>query len=341
MKDQADRGTATSIKPGRPSLYDDVAGTTHTSEVFSILDALEAPAKKSMAVRWVLGLGVISVLGVVLLFYSAKRAEGSFARQSNLVLWTQALDWKSDKATLREPEALTTLPTVDTDMVPKTAQGYTSPAVATVVEVSPASLESPTAATLDGDKQDQQATRSVDTDIKTSAAQIADASTPLPAIQPSSRHAGQESNTKAKSGKSKSVRPASSPAIRSSAKATHAPTMQRPGKKTDRDVELIAALLSHVGVAGNGMREPASVPARKANAMTRESPMAAPGKNGGMLNLRRDVVLQSAGDTTDTLVKRCEALGFFEGQLCRLRICSGLWGKEAACPASNLDRSDS
>jgi hypothetical protein len=48
---------------------------------------------------------------------------------------------------------------------------------------------------------------------------------------------------------------------------------------------------------------------------------------------RDEEELRAQGETTEALVKRCLALGFLEGQLCRIRICSGLWGKDSACPS--------
>lgn len=48
-----------------------------------------------------------------------------------------------------------------------------------------------------------------------------------------------------------------------------------------------------------------------------------------------EVVIRTQADTTESLVQRCGTLGLIEGHLCRARICSGLWGKDAACPAGS------
>jgi hypothetical protein len=58
------------------------------------------------------------------------------------------------------------------------------------------------------------------------------------------------------------------------------------------------------------------------------------------VDFNRDIVLRTSGESTNSLLKKCDALGFFEGQLCRLRICSGLWGKEDACPAGVMVERD-
>ena len=56
--------------------------------------------------------------------------------------------------------------------------------------------------------------------------------------------------------------------------------------------------------------------------------------------VERDIVVRNAGQSTEALVKRCRALGFLEGELCRIRICSGLWGSDPACPNNNNRASD-
>ena len=45
----------------------------------------------------------------------------------------------------------------------------------------------------------------------------------------------------------------------------------------------------------------------------------------------RDVVERRDGNSTDSLLRRCQRLGGAEAGLCRARICSGQWLHEAAC----------
>lgn len=106
-------------------------------------------------------------------------------------------------------------------------------------------------------------------------------------------------------------------------------------KRKDADVDLIAALLSRVQ---NKPSKPDSVgaaekPAQAIAATAARSPELHASLGGRTGN--SDVVIRTQGDTTESLVKRCGALGFIEGQFCRARICSGLWGKDAACPLSS------
>ena len=60
-----------------------------------------------------------------------------------------------------------------------------------------------------------------------------------------------------------------------------------------------------------------------------EAGISSPGR------MDRDIVVRNVEQSTESLVKRCRALGFLEGELCRLRICSGLWGIDPACPNGN------
>lgn len=98
----------------------------------------------------------------------------------------------------------------------------------------------------------------------------------------------------------------------------------RPAKAAsprDPDVDLLEALVSHVAGSGRGRAAPAPTPR-----------LAAPPDAGPA----RDVVLQQDPPLpTGELVQRCMQLGGLEARLCRARICSGLWGRDPACPASS------
>lgn len=47
------------------------------------------------------------------------------------------------------------------------------------------------------------------------------------------------------------------------------------------------------------------------------------------------VVERTAGASTADLIRKCEEFGPLEGLLCRIRICSDLWGIDPACPAQS------
>jgi hypothetical protein len=121
--------------------------------------------------------------------------------------------------------------------------------------------------------------------------------------------------------------------------ARHATSKPRPHhttarRKDDRDVDLIAALLTRVSAAdtveksakSTGTPKNRNTPARQKNSST----------VGSSDKPNRDLVLNQAHVSLSTLVRRCRTLGLVEGELCRLRICSGSWGKDPACPASGL-----
>ncbi len=98
-------------------------------------------------------------------------------------------------------------------------------------------------------------------------------------------------------------------------------------KKADKDVALIATLLSHV-----------AQPAKDKNAAAvRQRPVDEPvsSKRARSVDKDREVVLRDAGESLESLVSRCRTLGLIEGELCRLRICSGMWGKDPACPSGS------
>lgn len=105
----------------------------------------------------------------------------------------------------------------------------------------------------------------------------------------------------------------------------------------DKDVNLLAAVIAHEKNNTQG-----SAPLAKNTANTRstaktsnaavaqasEKPARPPATGN------RDVVARGAAEPTDSLLKRCSSLGFLEGQLCRMRICSGQWDTDMACKAT-------
>jgi hypothetical protein len=334
MKNPVGSESATSKKAEWPSLYDSASGTGPASEVFSILDALDAPAKRSGVAKWMLFLLVIALLGAALLVYSANKAGVSFARQLELTTFTQLFGNKSEEELPDESRVAGTLSSMDIATPSTTTKTDTpQPAQTSVVFSSPSTPS-------DGE---QQGATAMEASVVRPVVDIAGtlAAVSEPAISPSVKHAIHESQKRTTPATSKPVRQKSTSKDRTSAKPSRTPKSHVHGTRNDRDVDLIAALLSHVSVAGSDRRELSSVSARKTNSLSGERLSGPLSKKGSTPDSSRDVVLQSAVDTTDTLVKRCQALGFFEGQLCRLRICSGHWGKDAACPVNSLDRSDS
>lgn len=106
------------------------------------------------------------------------------------------------------------------------------------------------------------------------------------------------------------------------------PGSARRGKShADRDVDLIAALLSRIS--------PESADAKMNVVST--APAAALARPAGTRKTRPSLAQKSSGKQafSEALVAqaaRCNALSLFEAELCRLRICSGEWGKVPGCP---------
>lgn len=108
---------------------------------------------------------------------------------------------------------------------------------------------------------------------------------------------------------------------------------------TDRDVALLTALVAH------GSPPPAQRSAPQTTRQAHPSPRTAENTPKGTKNVQsasaatavktrepnRDIVERNPNDTTDALLQRCKQLGFFEGEFCRWRICSGRWDSDAAC----------
>jgi hypothetical protein len=109
---------------------------------------------------------------------------------------------------------------------------------------------------------------------------------------------------------------------------------------SEKDVNLLAALLAHNGdfsIQPNpASRPPVRVKAGTAAAPQKTNALDSPPPEKvarASAAPSREVVERQASESTAALLKRCGALGFIEGELCRVRICSGLWDTDAACKA--------
>ncbi|QAU34564.1 hypothetical protein [Janthinobacterium sp. 17J80-10] len=103
----------------------------------------------------------------------------------------------------------------------------------------------------------------------------------------------------------------------------------KSGEK-DGDVELIAALLNRVSgkpdaLAGEVPRKSRPDEVRKSTPSTTQKN---PRKGAG----RRESIGARPVDTAQAQLERCNTLGFFEAEMCRLRACTGRWGSDPGCP---------
>jgi hypothetical protein len=123
-------------------------------------------------------------------------------------------------------------------------------------------------------------------------------------------------------------------------KSRTAGTSKTPAEAPDKDVNLLAALLAH----NNGLAGPPS-PSARPLVTAKPGTTPAPQKTSAVdlpaservanasARPSREVVERQPSESTAALLRRCGTLGFIEGELCRIRICSGLWEADAACKA--------
>ncbi|MEQ6341809.1 MAG: hypothetical protein M3A44_09195 [Gammaproteobacteria bacterium] len=96
------------------------------------------------------------------------------------------------------------------------------------------------------------------------------------------------------------------------------------GQTADRDVALLEALVAHA--TEQPVRAPESP---KKSAKNNQQPVSTTIAKTREHN--RDFVERKPNDSTESLLQRCKQLGFFEGEFCRWRMCSGRWDSDAAC----------
>lgn len=102
-----------------------------------------------------------------------------------------------------------------------------------------------------------------------------------------------------------------------------------PGSITaDRDASLLAALVAY----SEGRPAAEIQGSNKSRSASQPQGAMATASNERTFDPKRDVVTREGSVSTAELVRRCRMLGFFEGTLCRMRVCNNQWGKDPACP---------
>ncbi|TCV81096.1 hypothetical protein [Sulfurirhabdus autotrophica] len=96
---------------------------------------------------------------------------------------------------------------------------------------------------------------------------------------------------------------------------------------SDSDVNLLEAIVAHSTGADLATDKKLSGKQKTSSKKSQVSPK----ENTKTASRNTDIVERKPGDSTEALLQRCRQLGFIEGELCRWRICSGLWSVESAC----------
>ncbi|HZW11672.1 MAG TPA: hypothetical protein VFF81_00580 [Noviherbaspirillum sp.] len=310
----------------RPSLYAGVHGTPENAATFSILKGIEphcSRPKLRLRMAWAAPLMALAAVILVAALNNGFDQLASFE--------TPSIPESFQDARMAAASAPTTSP-----VAPEAAS---EPAVATIVseESKPEWQPSAAVASEPGPAKEMpvQEPKTTNDAVVAAAVPTLDAPKAASAMTPASARNDGGEQGKASASRDRPSMRKENPAV---ADAKEQATKKSTGK--DKDVDLIAALLTHVS---SGSKVTASDGQKKANASSpavRTSLVGAGGKREQKDGVNRDVVIASPGETTESLVKRCKSLGFFEGELCRLRICSGMWGKDAACPSTTVKEID-
>ncbi|MGE5651771.1 MAG: hypothetical protein ACM34A_16370, partial [Bacillota bacterium] len=297
----------------RPSLYSFNSREQDSGDVFRILDALE-PRMRRSAIWWRAALvGLVGALAGTLYLVG-----------SDVDVYHRLSPAASNEATLGRTVLKQEAPKPQPVSVAAAAD---DPGTATIVVEEPlpgaepqASVEEPPA-NLAQFVPPEERTEGNGTGVAVSAQDTR-------AIAPENVGAGQIPGKPASTPVSKQ---GSRPAPRSAVAAKAVPP-QRTGK--DGDVDLIAALVSHVSHGDSAQKENRKKTVKPATDARLYSAGTAGMKHERRSGSSRDIVVRNDGDSTEALVARCRALGLIEGELCRVRICSGLWGIDPACPGT-------
>lgn len=288
----------------RPSLYSFNSRERNSGEIFSILDALEPRVRKS-AIWWRAAL--VGLVGVL--------AGSLYLVGRDIDVYHQLSPAASNETVLGR----TVLKREPPELVPVSAAASAGAANAAMIVVEePLHQAVPQAADDNPSTAVDEATAD-SPGVTLASAQVAKAVAPESTGTVHSEAA--QTGMMAKKRESRSL-----PRNVVAAKAEPV-----PHKGKDSDVDLIAALVAHVSHGDAAHKENK----RNVGKAAVEARMASGGaKRERRIDSARDIVVRNEGDSTEALVARCRALGLIEGELCRLRICSGLWGRDPSCPGT-------
>lgn len=104
-------------------------------------------------------------------------------------------------------------------------------------------------------------------------------------------------------------------------------------ENADKDVALLAALVAHSAEQpAQRSAQPSARVTENTSKSAKNPPQSASAATAVKTRERnRDIVERSPTESTGALLQRCKQLGFFEGEFCRWRICSGRWDSDTAC----------
>jgi hypothetical protein len=301
----------------RPSLYTAESAGVAAEKTASILGSLESDGPSAKIKRtWLLSLALIVFVGGI--SYWAY-VSAIFEKTWTIPAWVQtALNISKEPIPATHPPAQQVVAKLDSPVEakaagPQAATIITESAPPSATEVAEAKTETTSAATAANTESMEK--KGVEQHVAAAAAaDVKTANVQKPAAKESPVHKN------ASTRKSDDVKVATAvPAPKHASANT-----SKNGK--DGDVDLIAALLARVSP-----HEASGKESKHKKATASASHPNTDAKSQVASN--RDIVTRSDGDTTESLLKRCKSLGFFEGELCRIRICSSLWGKDPACPA--------
>jgi hypothetical protein len=302
----------------RPSLYTTETTPTTPDKSASILASLEAEPSKRISRGRLLFISIVLLMGGISYWAYLNSV---FPQPLVMPAWMEtALNISKAPIPVVQPSAAPVTEKIETPAVVPVED--THPAII-VTESTPAGATETVEANPDASAK--VANLEIESAAKKDGAQHPEAALATAAVPASVQKPAAVATSAHKTAAVVHVEP------KSAEKTPHGKTSQHEVAKKgkDEDVDLIAALLtrvSHQEAAAKHAKNKKTVSSTSTGANTAAS------KRQNKTDPNRDIVTKADGDTTENLLKRCKALGFFEGELCRIRICSSLWGKDPACP---------
>jgi hypothetical protein len=324
MQHNSGSNEANGSKPSlmsKPSFNTKPGGDAQEPSILSSVKGAPAAATSGASKSSKFKIFTLGVLAVAAAYFGyqymlASQQPGKPNLKANVII-----DEKADEA-FKSPSAVAKLPSTAMDTSATVATAAPEAAAQIINEPAPAKPAAANAVT--GASPESKITTALEDGVKPPPAALEKAlASSVPAKTPgqpavASKAPPAKVVADAGSGKPAAASPSNNPPGNKPASTATAPS-------ADKDVNLIAALLSH-GTGSTPKAKTAAAPNTSSTSTQAAAPAAATAATAEPAN--------ASLDATTLALKQCGELGFLEREVCRVKTCNNQWETNAACKAT-------
>lgn len=330
MQHNSGSNEANGSKPSlmsKPSFNTKPGGDAQEPSILSSVKGAPAVATSSASKSSKFKIFTLGVLAVAAAYFGYQYMLASQQPSKPNLKANVIIDEKADEA-FKSPSAVAKLPSAPMD-TSATVAAVAPEAAAQIINepspVKPAAVSAATSATTSAGavtSPESKITTALEDGVKPPPAALEKAlASSVPAKTPSQPAVASKAPPAKVVADAGSGKPAATPGNKPASTAT-APS-------ADKDVNLIAALLSH-GTGATPKSKTAAVP----NTTSTSKQAGAPAAAAATAATTTAEPANASLDATTLALKQCGELGFLEREVCRVKTCNNQWETNAACKAT-------